>query len=326
MVKVAIAGGRGHLGATIAETLTDDSRHEYIVLSRGAPKNEKEVQVDYDDISAVTAVLEKHEIHTVISTMLVISEPAAKSETNLVKAAAASKFTERFVQSIWGAPAPAEAAAYMPHISLRQGVQDELRKTNLEWTQVHNGYFMDYYGLPHLKSHLAPPPFAIDVDNKAATIPGSGDDKMVFTYTYDVARFVAEVLTLPKWDEITTIVGDRVTLNEFVQLAEEARGTTVSSSMLYDTTLTTLPPGTKFNVVYDDMDKLKTFQTSELPSHASIYPYFPKEKLQYMFAAFGMWAVGGYFNLPEDKAINHKFPNIKPLSVKQMLETSWQNR
>lgn len=108
MVKVAIAGGRGHLGAIIAETLTDDSRHEYIVLSRGAPKNEKEVQVDYDDISAVTAVLEKHEIHTVISTMLVISEPAAKSETNLVKAAAASKFTERFVQSIWGAPAPAE--------------------------------------------------------------------------------------------------------------------------------------------------------------------------------------------------------------------------
>ncbi|THX80309.1 hypothetical protein D6D04_04656 [Aureobasidium pullulans] len=307
MVKVAIAGGRGHLGATIAETLTDDSRHEYIVLSRGAPKNEKEVQVDYDDISAVTAVLEKHEIHTVISTMLVISEPAAKSETNLVKAAAASKFTERFVQSIWGAPAPAEAAAYMPHIPLRQGVQNELRKTNLEWTQVHNGYFMDYYGLPHLKSHLTPPPFAIDVDNKAATIPGSGDDKMVFTYTYDVARFIAEVLTLPKWDEITTIVGDRVTLNEFVQLAEEARGT-------------------KFNVVYDDMDKLKTFQTSELPSHASLYPYFPREKLQYMFAAFGMWVVGGYFNLPKDKAINHKFPNIKPLSVKQMLETSWQNR
>lgn len=72
---------------------------------------------------------------------------------------------------------------------------------------------------------------------------------MVFTYTYDVAKFVAEVLTLPKWDEITTIVGDRVTLNEFVQLAEEARGTPTLSSILHDTTLTTLPPGTKFNVV-----------------------------------------------------------------------------
>ncbi|THZ76032.1 hypothetical protein D6C84_08938 [Aureobasidium pullulans] len=130
---------------------------------------------------------------------------------------------------------------------------------------------------------------------------------MVFTYTYDVARFVAEVLTLPKWDEITTIIGDRVTLNGFVQLAEEARGT-------------------KFNAVYDDMDKLKTFQTSELPSHASIYRYFPKEKLRYMFAAFGMWVVQGYFNLPEDKAINHKFPNIKPLSVKRMLSDSWQGR
>ncbi|THY03620.1 hypothetical protein D6D01_10197 [Aureobasidium pullulans] len=296
MIKVAIAGGRGHLGATIAEILTDDSRHEYIVLSGGAPKNEKEVQVDYGEISAVTAVLEKHEIHTVISTMLVISEPPAKSETNLVKAAAASNFTERFVQSIWGAPAPAE-----------QGVQNELRKTNLEWTQVHDGYFMDYYGLPQLESHLTFPPFAIDVDNKAATIPGSGDDKMVFTYTYDVAKFVAEVLTLPKWDEITIIIGDRITLNEFVQLAEEARGT-------------------KFNVGNDDMDKLKTFQTSELHPHASIYPFFPKEKLQYIFAAFGMWVVERYFNLPEDKAINHKFPNFKPLSVKRMLSDSWQGR
>jgi len=34
MVKVAVAGGRGNLGAAIVETLASDPRHDVIVLSR----------------------------------------------------------------------------------------------------------------------------------------------------------------------------------------------------------------------------------------------------------------------------------------------------
>jgi len=116
----------------------------------------------------------------------------------------------------------------MPHLARRASVQDELRKTDLEWTGFYNGYFLDYYGLPYLKSHLQPFPFAIDIANKAAAIPGTGNEKMVFTYTYDIAKFVAEALILPHWEEETVVIGDRLSLNEFVSLAEEARGQRLS--------------------------------------------------------------------------------------------------
>lgn len=34
MVKIAIAGGQGNVGRTIVDVLKDQSRHEFIALSR----------------------------------------------------------------------------------------------------------------------------------------------------------------------------------------------------------------------------------------------------------------------------------------------------
>jgi hypothetical protein len=49
---------------------------------------------------------------------------------------------------------------------------EAIRKTNLKYTRIVNGFFMDYWGVPHLKSHLNPFPWAIVVDKKVAAIPG----------------------------------------------------------------------------------------------------------------------------------------------------------
>lgn len=106
----------------------------------------------------------------------------------------------------------------------------ELRKTkNVEYTVFHNGYFMDYWGFPGVKSNLIRTPLVlfIDVANNTAAIPGSGNTPAVFTHTTDVARFVAASLDLPKWDEETFIYGDKVTWNEFLHLAEDAKGSSI---------------------------------------------------------------------------------------------------
>lgn len=63
-----------------------------------------------------------------------------------------------------------------------------------------------------------------DIANNAAAIPGSGDVPAVFTHTSDVARFVAASLDLDHWDSVHYVIGDRVTWNEFLRLAEEAKG------------------------------------------------------------------------------------------------------
>ena len=100
----------------------------------------------------------------------------------------------------------------------------ELRKTKLEWTRFDNGFFLDYYGPPSLKSYMTPVAFAIDMPNKKAGIPGTGDEPMTFTYTFDVAKFMVAALDLPEWDETTYCYGEKISWNEFLKLAEEARG------------------------------------------------------------------------------------------------------
>lgn len=107
---------------------------------------------------------------------------------------------------------------------LRHAAIEALEKTSLQYTTVINGYFLDFYGRPHVKSYLPPLAFAIDVENKVAGIPGTGDDIVAVTYTFDVARFVVKLLSMDKWEPTTYLYGDRLTLNELLALAEEARG------------------------------------------------------------------------------------------------------
>lgn len=115
-----------------------------------------------------------------------------------------------------------------PYYSYRQASYEALRKTSLEWTRVANGFFMDYWGIARgLASHMAPiPDLAVDIVHKKAAIPGTGDETVCMTYTYDLARYLSAFLadTESKWEETTYFVGDRITLNEFVKTAERVTG------------------------------------------------------------------------------------------------------
>lgn len=127
---------------------------------------------------------------------------------------------------------------------------DALGKTTLEYTAIINGFFMDYYIQPHIKSYLTGITLAIDIANKSAAIPGSGDAPVVFTYSFDIGKFVAALLSQSSWEKESYIIGDKVTLKEFLAIAEEARGT-------------------EFTTVYDSLDKLKkvsSYRTSWSPS------------------------------------------------------------
>jgi hypothetical protein len=82
---------------------------------------------------------------------------------------------------------------------------------------------------------------------------------------------------------------------------------------------------TKFNVTYDSEEKLQTFQVTELPSHPPVYPFLPKEQLQFVLAVFGQWTVAGEFNLSDTDTLNKRFPQIKPLSFRDLLEQAWRD-
>ncbi|KAJ4102383.1 hypothetical protein NW760_010218 [Fusarium oxysporum] len=301
MPTVAVAGGSGHVGRTIVEVLGASKEHEVLVLGRSVPEKNKLGQafvvVDYDDVEATAALLKTRGVHTIISAIVIIDPSSSSSQVNLVKAAALSGTVRRFITSEWSVPHCENSALYV----FREAAVEALRETNLQWTRIVNGYFLDYYGLPYLKSYLTPFTFAVDIANKAAAIPGTGNDIVYFPYTFDVAKFVVALLGLSDWDETTYCYGDKATWNEILQLAEESRGS-------------------KFTVSYDALEKLQKGEVTELPSHRESYGFFPKPALRGFLSLLGRYVVEGRFDIPADKALNAKFTEIQTLKVKEAIE------
>ncbi|PVH93056.1 NAD(P)-binding protein [Periconia macrospinosa] len=305
MVVVAVAGGTGSVGRTLVDALKESKEHQVIVLGRKIPAGgESGVQVfavDYSDVAGLTKTLEENNVHTVISAMVMYDAAAAQAEVNLVAAAAKSSCTVRFVASNWGLASPEDESLRIPHNAFREHSIETLRKTDLEWTQVHNSYFLDYFGMPHVETYLSPLVFAIDIANRKAVMPGTtGDEIITFTYTKDMAKFVVAALDLPKWDEVMHCYSDNATLKEVLQIAEEMTGS-------------------KFSVTYDPVEKLQRGEVTELPSHKDLYDYFPRPILEGMLAIFGLWTVNGLMELRKEGSLNEKFPDIKTVSVRDIL-------
>lgn len=142
--------------------------------------------------------------------------------------------------------------------------------------------------------------------HNSAGIPGDGDAPVTLTYTFDVARFVVAALGLESWpaNHELRVVGDEVTFNELVAVAEEVKGV-------------------KFEVAYDSVEDLTASRITELPGHAASYDKFPKERLQWFLAIFELWMATGRARVPREGSLNEMFPDIKPLTVREMMERYW---
>lgn len=78
--------------------------------------------------------------------------------------------------------------------------------------------------MPFIKTQIPPMTFAVDIKNRLAAIPGTGEEPISFTYTYDVATFLDAFLDEPKWEELTYCYGEKLTWNKFISIAEEVTG------------------------------------------------------------------------------------------------------
>ncbi|KAJ3523642.1 hypothetical protein NM208_g12377 [Fusarium decemcellulare] len=300
MKVVAVAGGSGHVGRAIVETLAQSPSLKVIVLGRN-PSSDKtdgslHAVVDYTNIDALTNVLKQHDVHTVISTIQVATEEASSAEVNLIKVASQAS-VQRFISSGWGS-LPNEMS---PTSAFHRASVQQLRSTNLEWTRFAVGFFLDCYGLD-LKTHIPPLSLAIDIANKKAAIPGTGNEPIAFTYSYDVARFVAAFLDEPKWEELTYCYGEKTTWNGFLKVAEQVTGAS-------------------FDTTYDSLEKLQKGEMTELPAHKAELAKspFPAELTRQLLALLGMWSVAGQFDIPAEGSLNSKYPHIKPLTIRDAL-------
>ncbi|EEY16168.1 conserved hypothetical protein [Verticillium alfalfae VaMs.102] len=306
---VAVAGGTGGIGRAIVEEITADGKFNVIILSRKADSELEKtlgariIVADYSNADELAKQLQDNNVLTVVSALS--SQAPLEQELALIQAAQKSSTTIRYIPSVWGIKYTSEHS-WFPIAASKLAFFEALDKTQLEWTVVANGFFLDYWGFPHVKSYLQPITLVLDLAANRAAIPGSGNTPVIFTYTRDVAKFTAKLLTLDKWEPESYIIGDKVTWNEFVKTAEQVRGKPIEVS-------------------YDSIETLKSGKITELPSHQYAYPFFPKEALQGLFSTFGRWFEEGVFNFQPKKSLNDLFPEIKTTTVKEILEIQWNN-
>jgi nucleoside-diphosphate-sugar epimerase len=87
------------------------------------------------------------------------------------------------------------------------------------------GLFLDYYGMPHIPSHLTPLVVFIDMAHKTAALPGTtGDELVSFTYTQDLGKFVVAAMSLEHWPEALHCYSENTSLSRILQIAEDVRG------------------------------------------------------------------------------------------------------
>ncbi|KAJ5156757.1 hypothetical protein N7492_009560 [Penicillium capsulatum] len=191
----------------------------------------QQVQINYEDIPSATRALERHNVHTIISAIGLVSEDTSQSQLNLIEAAEQSKTTERFIPTD-----PLSSLQSLLHIdpSIKWWLDaaDSLKASSLQYTRVIPGFFMDYWGMPLARTNLQPYTFGVSLSHRVAIIPGDGNNVICMTYTYDMAKYVARLLELDEWPEFSVIVGDQVTYNQLLEMAEEIRGKNLSQVFL----------------------------------------------------------------------------------------------
>lgn len=198
-------------------------------------------------------------------------------------------------------------AAFFPPAKAKLDITASLANTSLEHTAWYPGYFTDYFVAPHVKSNMAIVNIVFDMANNIAAIPGSGDVPVVLTHTSDIARFVTASLALPKWQPDTYLIGDKVTWNEMLTIAEDVKGV-------------------KFQVTHDSIETLKSGKVTELPSHKAMYSFMPKEQLQGFLSAIEVMFASGVFDFKPGHTIDQNFPYIKPRTVKELIIEAWKGK
>ncbi|EXL40687.1 hypothetical protein FOCG_16839 [Fusarium oxysporum f. sp. radicis-lycopersici 26381] len=303
MGKVAVAGGSSGLGRTMVDALEAAKTHDYIILSRKATGPETRA-VDYSDVNSLTSLLESEQVGTVISMLPIDNDESGQAQLNLIAAAERSTCTKRFLPSEFGMVYTKDNITHVPSYQWKLKAVDALEKTNLEFSLVSIGLFLDYWAVPRIPTHIRAANIIIDPENNAAVIPGDGNTPVVFTHSTDAAKFTVALLDLPDWKRRYAIITNRMTLNEAVRLAEEVKGV-------------------KFDVKYFSVEQMKRGENDLTPSMKKALPEEMHGGMETMLALSGIGMATGSNDIQGIDDLVVKFPDVKPITVRDVWE-AWK--
>ncbi|EQB43253.1 hypothetical protein CGLO_18107 [Colletotrichum gloeosporioides Cg-14] len=326
MVRVAIAGGSGGLGRVITKAVARTGKHDVFVLSRRSLSISEQIidvdclTVDYSNVSQITDLLESNNIEVVISAIGIVFEDSYCAQMNLIEGAsrsttvrrfAPSEFTLDYVQGVTqGYPFPVPGSQMYKAAEYKVDTLEKLKSTQMEYTRFISGFLMDYYGYPAVPCPVLPLAVVLDVENCQAAIPTDGNSPVTLTHSETIGRFVAASLDLRCWPKKALIIGDTLTWNQALAIAEEARGKA-------------------FDVKIESLYDLKKGIITELPGNKRRYMALPKGILDAVLCVWNIGFIQGFYDLEEglanpDNMLNQVFPDVPVLGFKEFMERCWK--
>ncbi|KAM0513262.1 hypothetical protein ACHAPE_008112 [Trichoderma viride] len=294
MVTVAIAGGNSTIASNIINAILASKKHQLVVLSRSAQpdletKGAVVRVVDYDSHEQLTKALGG--VHTVLSCIWSHGPTIATSQLALLEAAKEAK-VKRFVPSEWGVPAYDKVGYYQA----KKSVWEAVKKSGLEYTRFINGLWLNIWAADAPReeavgrSGYLGPPFIIDIKAGNASIPGDGSRQVAVTDMRDIGKYVTAALDFEKWDEDSIIVGEKISVNEFVEKVERVTGKSL-------------------NKTYFSLEQLNSLITEK------------KEPMMTMIYEFLRLIEEGDLDLTA--TVNQKVPEVKPITLDAFLARHW---
>ena len=294
-LTVLVVGSTGMLGSKIVAALLDkgdvDVRAMVRSINDSNAENRQKIEamqargmaIIEGDLMRPETLLPVCEGVDVVVSAVGNNQVTVPGQKNLIDAAK-QQGVKRFIPSDYSVDYRKLDYGDNDNLDKRKEVFEYLQQSGLEYTLILNGAFMDNVGTPYM------PQF--DLEHQTFQYWGDGETPLDFTTTDDTAKYVAEAVTDPDLaNTALEVAGDVLTAKQLKAAYEEATGNQLAEKPLGSVT------------------ELQAWIANKKPSASSPLEYVPQ---QYEYTM-----VSGKGKL--DRIQNDRYPQIKPLTIKQFL-------
>lgn len=228
--EILVVGVTGNLGAKIVNGILERGEHTVRALVRNvgqksaalAPFTDKGVKlVEGDVMNSATLDAAVDGVSAIVSALNNQEELLLEGQTNLLRAAE-RQGVRRFIPSDFSVDYRKLAMGDNFNLDMRKRFLPVLEDSKVAHTLVLNGGFYDVVAAPFFGF--------LDLDRKLVNIWGDGEQKLEFTDTTDVGRFVASTVLDPRTENrALAVAGEVKSSNELVAMLPGFTGHKVGS-------------------------------------------------------------------------------------------------
>lgn len=211
---VAIAGS-GDLSRYFAEEFAHRSNHEVHLISRSERSWCSDLartvssfhfhQVKDYTSENLLPLMDEFGIVAIVSAISTDeAEPFVRAHGAMLDACRRSKTCKRLIPSDYSGDVEKFPDLPRPYADTRHAFRRTLAaQSDVEWTSVNGGWLTDYFvrfpsgPKTYIKEFGA---FALNLAEKTAVIPGTGNEKTTWTCARDIAKAVVQLMGHPKWE------------------------------------------------------------------------------------------------------------------------------